>query len=52
MAKNRVITHLMCEECKRRNYSQTVSKKRVAGSLKLKKYCSHCRKHFVHKETK
>ena len=27
MAKNRVTTHLACEECKERNYTQVVSKK-------------------------
>jgi large subunit ribosomal protein L33 len=52
MAKNRVTTHLACETCKERNYSQIVSKKRSAGSLKLNKFCSRCRKHVMHKETK
>jgi len=52
MAKNRVITHLECGQCKERNYSQVVSKKRTAGSLKLKKFCSRCREHKEHKETK
>ncbi|HML19280.1 MAG TPA: 50S ribosomal protein L33 [Candidatus Dependentiae bacterium] len=52
MAKNRVTTHLSCENCKERNYSQIVSKKRKAGSLVLKKYCSRCRTHTTHKETK
>ena len=52
MAKNRVTTHLACEECKERNYTQVVSKKRTVGSLKLNKYCSRCRKHNDHKETK
>jgi large subunit ribosomal protein L33 len=52
MAKNRVTTHLACEVCKERNYSQTVNKKRTVGSLKLSKYCSRCRKHHAHKETK
>ena len=52
MAKNRVTTHLACEECKERNYTQVVSKKRTVGSLKLSKFCSRCRKHNAHKETK
>ena len=34
MAKNRVTTHLVCEQCKERNYTQVVSKKRTVGSLK------------------
>ena len=52
MAKNRVTTHLACEICKERNYSQVVSKKRTAGALKLNKFCSRCRKHSAHKESK
>jgi large subunit ribosomal protein L33 len=52
MAKNRITTHLACESCKERNYTQRVSKKRAAGSLKLKKYCSRCKAHQPHKETK
>ena len=36
MAKNRVTTHLACEACKERNYTQVVSKKRTVGSLKIK----------------
>ena len=52
MAKNRVTTSLSCEKCKMRNYTQVVSKKRTVGSLQLKKYCSKCRQHHAHKETK
>jgi large subunit ribosomal protein L33 len=52
MAKNRVITHLACEQCKERNYTQVVSKKRSVGSLNLSKYCWRCRKHNGHKESK
>ncbi len=51
MAKNRVTTHLSCEVCKERNYTQ-VAGKRTVGSLKLSKYCFRCRKHNPHKETK
>jgi len=52
MAKNRSTTHLVCEQCKERNYTQVVSKKKTVGFLKLKKFCSRCRKHQMHKETK
>ena len=52
MAKNRVTTHLACELCRERNYTQVVGGKRTIGSLKLSKYCFHCRKHSLHKETK
>jgi large subunit ribosomal protein L33 len=52
MAKNRVTTHLACNQCKERNYTQVVGKNRTAGSLVRKKYCWRCRKHNEHKETK
>ncbi|MCA9770055.1 50S ribosomal protein L33 [Candidatus Dependentiae bacterium] len=52
MAKNRVTTHLACGQCKNRNYTQVVSKKRQTGSLALKKFCRFCRMHTAHKETK
>ena len=52
MAKNRVTTHLACEQCKERNYTQVVSKGRTVGSLRINKFCSRCYKHTKHKETK
>jgi len=52
MAKNRTTTHLTCKNCKERNYTQVVSKKRTVGSLKLKKFCPRCRQHVEHKESK
>lgn len=52
MAKNRIIITLECTECKSRNYSKLVSKKRSYGKLALQKYCFKCRKHQGHKETK
>ncbi|MFC1842141.1 50S ribosomal protein L33 [Candidatus Dependentiae bacterium] len=52
MAKNRIISYLACTECKERNYTQVVGKKRAVGSLKLKKFCHRCRKHVEHKESK
>lgn len=52
MAKNRITSKLACQECKERNYTQVVSKKRAVGSLKLNKFCQRCRTHQPHKETK
>jgi large subunit ribosomal protein L33 len=43
---------LQCGECKRRNYTTTKNKKKTTERLGLSKYCSHCRKHTPHKETK
>lgn len=52
MAKNRVVSHLMCEETKEKNYTLVVSKGRTIGSLRLRKYCSKLRKYTWHKEVK
>lgn len=52
MAKNRVTIHLACETCKERNYSHMGAKGRTSGTLKLSKFCSRCRRHNMHKETK
>ncbi|GFN23077.1 MAG: 50S ribosomal protein L33 [Thermoanaerobacteraceae bacterium] len=43
---------LECSECKRRNYTTTKNKKNDPNRLELKKYCSNCGRHTVHKETK
>lgn len=43
-----------CTECKRINYHSKKNKKKLANAprLEMKKYCKHCKKHTVHKETK
>ncbi len=38
MAKNRVTTHLACESCKERNYTQVLTKKRTMGSLNVRSF--------------
>ena len=48
----REIIILACTECKNRNYSTTKNKRTMTGKLELSKYCRHCRKHTMHKETK
>jgi len=48
----REIVTLQCTECKERNYSTTKNKKTTTGRLEFKKFCSRCRKHQMHKETK
>ncbi|MBI5682474.1 MAG: 50S ribosomal protein L33 [Deltaproteobacteria bacterium] len=48
----RDIITLACTECKNRNYTTTKNKKTVTEKLELKKFCEHCRKHTLHKETK
>ena len=48
----RVIITLECTECKRRNYTTTKNKRNTTERIELKKYCSFCQGHKVHKETK
>jgi len=51
MAKDaRAIVTLACEVCKERNYTSSKNKKSNQDRVQLKKYCSSCRKHTVHKE--
>ncbi|MBI5203523.1 MAG: 50S ribosomal protein L33 [Nitrospirae bacterium] len=48
----RDIILFQCTECKNRNYSTMKNKKNTTEKLQRKKYCRHCRKHTLHKETK
>lgn len=43
---------LECVECKNINYYPHKNKKVLKERLEIKKYCSHCKKHTIHKETK
>ncbi|MDI6640838.1 MAG: 50S ribosomal protein L33 [Elusimicrobiota bacterium] len=47
----RIIIILQCTVCKSRNYYFARGKKKDY-KLELKKFCSKCRKHTVHKEIK
>jgi large subunit ribosomal protein L33 len=53
---DRPIILFACEKCKRKNYSSVKSKSsgkpKTGGKLKLKKFCSSCKTHTPHKETK
>ncbi|MEA3357084.1 MAG: 50S ribosomal protein L33 [Patescibacteria group bacterium] len=53
MAKkqNCVIISLKCKVCNSKNYT-TYKNKQLKEKLELMKYCSKCRKHTLHKETK
>lgn len=43
---------LECNECKKINYFTRKNKKNIKDRLEISKFCSHCRKHTTHKETK
>ena len=48
----REIISLVCEQCKRKNYTTTKNKKLHTDKMQLKKFCTACRKHTTHKESK
>lgn len=43
---------LECRQCRRRNYTTTKNRKTHADKLRLRKFCSSCRGHHEHQETK
>jgi large subunit ribosomal protein L33 len=43
---------LACTVCGSRNYSLDLGKKIRTERLEIKKFCKHCGKHTLHKETK
>ena len=46
------IITLQCTVCKERNYTTTKNKKNDPDRMELNKFCSRCRKHTPHRETK
>jgi len=42
---------LSCSQCGSRNYSVPSSKEGSSERLELKKFCSHCKAHTIHKQT-
>ncbi|WP_251636545.1 50S ribosomal protein L33 [Sporosarcina sp. NCCP-2716] len=48
MSKKIVVS---CEKCGSRNYSMPAASGSTAERLTLKKYCSHCNEHTVHRQT-
>ncbi|MCB0217361.1 MAG: 50S ribosomal protein L33 [Caldilineae bacterium] len=54
MAKKavRTVITLECTECRERNYTSEKNRRNDPSRLELKKYCSRCRTHQLHRETK
>ena len=54
MAKTgvRVAITLACNECKRRNYQTTKSKRNTPDRVEVRKYCRWCGHHTPHRETR
>ncbi|CVH75966.1 50S ribosomal protein L33 2 [Clostridiales bacterium CHKCI006] len=43
---------LVCTECLSRNYTVLKNARMNTERLELRKYCKHCKKHTLHRETK
>jgi large subunit ribosomal protein L33 len=39
-------------ECKNRNYITKKNRRNDPDRIELKKFCSHCRRHTAHRETR
>jgi large subunit ribosomal protein L33 len=50
--ENRIVVTLACTNCKHRNYTTSKNKKNNAERLELRKFCTTCRVHTAHRETK
>lgn len=48
----REIIALVCDQCKRKNYTATKNKKLHTEKMQVRKFCAACRKHTNHKEGK
>ncbi|MGH9892059.1 MAG: 50S ribosomal protein L33 [bacterium] len=48
----RELIALVCDQCKRKNYTTSKNKKTKTDKLSLRKFCPACRVHTVHKESK
>ena len=51
-AGQRITVSLECTECKRRNYSTRKNRRNTPEKINVKKYCTSCKGHQPHKETK
>jgi large subunit ribosomal protein L33 len=52
MATKKAFTKLACTVCKKTNYFVKKTKATAEKKLELKKFCSTCKKHTPHKESK
>jgi large subunit ribosomal protein L33 len=48
----RVVMDMACTVCQNRNYTTSKNKRNDTQRMELKKFCSHCRKVTLHRETK
>ncbi|HXG41365.1 MAG: 50S ribosomal protein L33 [Dehalococcoidia bacterium] len=49
---DRIVIHLACTECRRRNYTTSKNRRNDPDRLELRKYCPRCRRHVAHREAR
>ena len=48
----RGIITMQCTDCRERNYATSKNRRNDTQRMELRKYCSHCRGHKVHREVR
>ena len=48
----RMVVTLACPDCRERNYPTTKNRRNDPQRLELRKYCSRCRGHKLHREVR
>lgn len=48
----RAIITMQCTDCRERNYSTNKNRRNDTQRLELRKYCSRCRGHRLHREAR
>ncbi|MEE4195508.1 MAG: 50S ribosomal protein L33 [Anaerolineae bacterium] len=48
----RPVITLACTDCKERNYTTEKNRRTTPGRIEMKKYCSRCKTHTLHRETR
>lgn len=51
-SEKRVLVTMACDDCKHRNYTTRKNRNNNRERLELKKFCSNCSSHTVHRETR
>ena len=51
-AGNRILITMGCTDCRERNYLSSKNRINDNQRLELRKYCSRCRSHTLHREVR
>jgi large subunit ribosomal protein L33 len=48
----RAIITMQCTDCRERNYTTNKNRRNDTQRIELRKYCSRCREHKLHREVR